>query len=377
MQPVNLDLYAIIIFLGLVQAVFLAFFFLSNRKSNNGSNLFRGILLIALMGCGLEIFLMYTGYIQQCLFLVDFSEPLAFLIGPAFYLGVLCMTRSKLEKIQYVHLAFPLLYAILLIPFLAASEDFKYNAWVDSFDIGLPLRDTLYKNPRLFWLTEIHTELTLVSIGLYGILGFWEVFSAFKRKQENFWSTNNQTLVDLRWSLLQILSALAFLIGVKIFYKNDTGDHLFAAFISFTIYSTSFRAIQQSGFFKQASLHEKKYKSSSLTLEQQSEILERLTNLMQSEKPFLQSSFSLPDLAGRLRVSVHQLSQVINEQTGKSFFELVAEHRVTEAKILLREQPNIKVEEIAEQVGYNSKSSFNTTFKKLTGQTPSDWRSSL
>jgi AraC-like DNA-binding protein len=53
---------------------------------------------------------------------------------------------------------------------------------------------------------------------------------------------------------------------------------------------------------------------------------------------------------------------------------MVAEYRVTEAKKLLKDRPNIKVEEIAEQVGYNSKSSFNTVFKKLTGSTPSEFR---
>jgi AraC-like DNA-binding protein len=54
---------------------------------------------------------------------------------------------------------------------------------------------------------------------------------------------------------------------------------------------------------------------------------------------------------------------------------MTAEYRVEEAKRLLREQRNVKVEEIAEQVGYNSKSSFNTAFKKLTGKTPSEFRS--
>jgi AraC-like DNA-binding protein len=51
-----------------------------------------------------------------------------------------------------------------------------------------------------------------------------------------------------------------------------------------------------------------------------------------------------------------------------------AEYRVEEAKRLLREKINIKVEEIAEEVGYNSKSSFNAAFKKITGKTPSEWR---
>ncbi|MDL5049165.1 helix-turn-helix domain-containing protein [Oscillatoria amoena NRMC-F 0135] len=52
----------------------------------------------------------------------------------------------------------------------------------------------------------------------------------------------------------------------------------------------------------------------------------------------------------------------------------MAFYRVEEAKRLLKEQMNIKVEEIAGQVGYNSKSSFNTAFKKITGITPSEFR---
>ena len=96
---------------------------------------------------------------------------------------------------------------------------------------------------------------------------------------------------------------------------------------------------------------------------------------MKEEKSFLQPDFSLPDLAQKLNVSVHALSQAINEGLGKSFFEMVAVYRIEEAKRFLKEQPNIKIEEIAEQVGYNSKSSFNTAFKKITGKTPSEFRS--
>ena len=95
---------------------------------------------------------------------------------------------------------------------------------------------------------------------------------------------------------------------------------------------------------------------------------------MEQRKPYLQTDFSLPELASQLKLTVHQLSQAINNGLGKSFFEMTAEYRIEEAKILLKEKSHIKVEEIAEQVGYNSKSSFNTAFKKITGVTPSEWR---
>ena len=154
------------------------------------------------------------------------------------------------------------------------------------------------------------------------------------------------------------------------------GDHVFATYIALSIYFTSFSVIINSSFFKQTTLSEStKYKTSLLTPELQLNTLKKLEVLMKEEKPFLQPDFSLPDLAQKLNVSVHALSQAINEGLGKSFFEMVAAYRIEEAKRFLKEQPNIKIEEIAEQVGYNSKSSFNTAFKKITGKTPSEFRS--
>jgi AraC-like DNA-binding protein len=163
---------------------------------------------------------------------------------------------------------------------------------------------------------------------------------------------------------------------IKIFNEADTGDHMVGAYVAAVIYFTSFGVIRQSGFFKQASLTDSRYRGSVISPEVQQNILRKLSDVMRNEKPFLSSDFSLPDLAQRLGTTVHTLSQVINEGLGKNFFEMTAEHRVEEAKRLLKEYHHIKVEEIADRVGYNSKSSFNNAFKKITGMTPSGFRDS-
>jgi YesN/AraC family two-component response regulator len=99
---------------------------------------------------------------------------------------------------------------------------------------------------------------------------------------------------------------------------------------------------------------------------------------MEENRYFARNLASLSDLAHTIRETSHHVSQVINEVMGRSFFEMLAWYRVEEAKRLIREDPQsrLTVEDIAEQVGYNSKSSFNTVFKKLTGQTPSEFRRS-
>jgi AraC-like DNA-binding protein len=373
----KIDWFAVFIFLGIVQAIFLSFFFFSTENRKKQFNLFYGWFLVSIVACLLEIFLMYTGYIIHVLYLVDFSETFGLLIGPFLYLFVLSIAKGPVQwkKIR-IHLLFPCIYTFLILPYLLSSEDIKYNAWISSYHPGLPYRQVeLSHIPIRFWLTDWHTELVLLSLGVYIVLSGIVIFRSFQEKNESFWRPVSLSLRTMRNGVIQIGAFTILIVIVKLFNEDDTGDHLFAAFGSLLIYVTSISVMRNSGFFKQATLTEaEKYKSSTLTPGQQQSILHKFNQVMQEQKPYLKSSFSLPDLAQQLGVSVHALSQALNHGLGKSFFELVAGYRVEEAKRLLIEQPNIKVEEIAEQVGYNSKSSFNTAFKKFTGSTPSAFR---
>lgn len=372
----KLDLFAIFIFLGIVQAVFLSLFFFSKENRKIEANVYEGLMVLSMAGCTFEIFLCYTGYIQQCLWLVDFSEFLAFMIGPSFYLMVVSLVHGKTNKTRYYHFIVPALWLLIQIPFFIQSDDVKYNAWIGAYHPpGLTYRDTHTSYSGNFFNTPSHSELILIHLAIYMVLGLIVTAKAFRAKKELFWKTKQGTFKKLRSSLIQTVFVIVLVFIVKIFNYDDTGDHLFAAYISIPIYLISFNAIRQSGFFKQPSLvDQQKYKTSSVTPEQQQQLLRKLKETMSSSKPFLKPDFSLPDLADQLHVTVHQLSQVINEGLSKTFFEMTAEYRIEEAKRLLKEQMNIKIEEIAEQVGYNSKSSFNTSFKKITGKTPSEWR---
>lgn len=121
---------------------------------------------------------------------------------------------------------------------------------------------------------------------------------------------------------------------------------------------------------------ESKYPHSILDQKEKYRILSDLDRLLLKENYFLNPDASLSGLARKLLTSPHQLSQVINETKGMTFFDLMAYHRVMEAKKLLRNEQMsyFKIEEIGERVGYMSKSSFNTVFKKFVGKTPSEYR---
>ena len=94
----RIDLFAVFIFLGIVQGFFLLAFFLSRDHRKSKANLFHGLLLLCIVACLTEIFLMYTGYIIHCLYLVDFSEAFGVAIGPCFYLLVLSLVHGSVDR---------------------------------------------------------------------------------------------------------------------------------------------------------------------------------------------------------------------------------------------------------------------------------------
>lgn len=104
--------------------------------------------------------------------------------------------------------------------------------------------------------------------------------------------------------------------------------------------------------------------------------LEQLLNYMQTEKPYLEDQLTIQKLATGINLPEKQLSQLINQHTGKHFFDYINTFRIEEAKTLLVDSSKLTVLEILYQVGFNSKSSFYTAFKKETGQTPTAYRKS-
>jgi len=119
-----------------------------------------------------------------------------------------------------------------------------------------------------------------------------------------------------------------------------------------------------------------KYEKSALSEPRKQQMLEELQRYMKNRKPHLNPELTLAQLAEDLSVQPKYLSQVINEKLGKNFFDFVNCYRIEEAKAKFVNPPDEKITvlEVLYDVGFNSKSSFNTAFKKATGMTPSQFR---
>jgi AraC-like DNA-binding protein len=116
---------------------------------------------------------------------------------------------------------------------------------------------------------------------------------------------------------------------------------------------------------------------SSNDLTEEPEQLKSLLKLMETEKPYLHDKLTLQKLAEQIHLTEKQLSSLINQHTGKHFFDFINEFRIRDAKVLLKERTQLTVLEILYEVGFNSKSSFYTAFKKETNLTPTDYRKSI
>ncbi len=119
---------------------------------------------------------------------------------------------------------------------------------------------------------------------------------------------------------------------------------------------------------------ESKYARARLDPEVRARIRRKLETAMTSGALYADSLLSLRKLCAELKENAHAVSQVINQDLQSNFYELVNRHRIERAKQLLRESPDKTVLEIALEVGFNSKSTFNTAFRHNTGMTPTEFR---
>ncbi|MCR5579510.1 MAG: helix-turn-helix domain-containing protein [Prevotella sp.] len=104
-----------------------------------------------------------------------------------------------------------------------------------------------------------------------------------------------------------------------------------------------------------------------------SALMERLTELMENERPYLKPDLKLSDLAVMLGTNSRYISDSIKNGRGCSFSQFINQYRVEHAKTLLRENPDIKLSTVCTESGFSGESSFFRSFKAMTGTTPKEW----
>lgn len=108
--------------------------------------------------------------------------------------------------------------------------------------------------------------------------------------------------------------------------------------------------------------------------EAEAALMQRINDVMERTKPYLDSDLKLSDLATALSTNRNTISSCINSQCGCSFSQFVNNYRIKYAQTLMRTKPDMKMSEVWSSSGFTTESSFFRTFKAVTGMTPSEWK---
>ncbi|MDJ1499380.1 helix-turn-helix domain-containing protein [Xanthocytophaga agilis] len=375
---------------GAAQGFLLAFLLVTRRVNPLASRLL-GLLIFLI-----SIQTLLVGFDNREFFLrfphlSKISWLLPSLFGPLLFLFTRKITSEKpiWKRADCIHLVPFIVYFFYLLPYYAKSAAEK-SAYLNNFEAALQ-DDFGFLNQLTNFLHLFYVTLSLFIVKKYqqGILN----------------SFSDITQIRLRWLRQLLLFVLTvMLISVIIFYAKKWNIGWLTQLYRYhylgvvaLIYWIGYKALSQPRIFNQFELPvthvpepkkdvsisvvaeeeipKNKYQKSTLTNDVVDTYLKQLTHLMENEKLYLRQELTIQDLAERTGISRHQLSQLINERLEKNFYDFVNEYRVKEAQRMLVDPKykHLTTLAISGEAGFNSKATFNAVFKKITGQTPSEY----
>jgi AraC-like DNA-binding protein len=334
-----------------------------NAKANKWLSFFAFILGTAFVGNYIDD----LGLSESYAFIIKLINSLQFLLAPSFYISILYFVNpTKKFKIHYwLH----------FLPFLIFAMIENFAFWGKE-SIGTK---TLFEiGETAFYVRDFLPFQLLIYV-------FVSYRTLVKHNRNLQLITAETHKINLNW-LKFFLLILVFPI---LFWINDALE-IFPFLVNFNrfIYSISifflaYFAMKQTAIFPYQSedldelseVISEPIKPKRLSDKQIIELSARLDILMKDDKIFLDNEINLTTVAEKLGISIHDTSFLINEVTGSNFYNFINKFRVEEAKKLLTsgQMDKLNMLGIAFESGFNSKTTFNTTFKKIVGISPSEY----
>jgi len=356
-------------FLITFQLLFVGIFLITHKKGNRRNNMLLSTVFFMIAWNMGDLTLQMNGVVLNWEFLQHIDDGFLFIYGPIFYLyaqGVI-FRDFKLSSRDLLHLTPYLLLTISIL---------SLNNLVPNLSEEIIMNDL----PWQFYLIS-----ALMYVHLFVYLGLtYKSLWKYRLIIKNKYSQIDQINLDWLSFALNTFGLLAFISLIQNFIVLAENRIVFMVtlvllliFIFYFVNKVILKALRQPEIFAGIAQNETtKYLGSNLTPGQIEEYKKQLVALLETEKSFLNPQVSLTDLSEKLSVSTKQLSQVINQSFNKSFFDFINSYRIREVQQILKESKDDKltVLEAMYQAGFNSKSSFNTAFKKETGLTPTEFR---
>ncbi len=312
--------------------------------------------------------------------LIGLDLPLAFAYGPLLYLYVRTFAEraARLRPSDAWH----------AVPFVAAALFF-----VPLWGASGPEKLAVLRAPGLAFQTRALVVINPLKM-LLGAGYLALVVAVLRRATRRAEGGAPADRVRLRW--LQTLTAgVVAMLGVSVVLYALGGraagvgmdpdapfDDLTLLAVTVFVYAIGYFALRQPEITTAApepapdEPAAEPYARSGMTAEEAGRYRDRLVALMETEHLYRRGDLTLPDLAGALGVTPHNLTEVLSTQLGQTFYEVVNGYRVREVQARLADPAfaDWTVLAIGMEAGFNAKSSFNAAFKRHAGMTPSEYR---
>ncbi|RIV35852.1 AraC family transcriptional regulator [Flagellimonas lutimaris] len=359
-----------IIFIFAAQAIILGILLLAKRPRSQ-SQIFLSLLIFffALMALNIALVNVLSSYNMMDTFRYVQLE-LLYGIGPALYFYTKSITDNdfKFSKKDLIH------FVPLLLEFIFYRTAF-YRLGADG------LYQTQPHPYTKFYLAE--QWLGILSITIYSIISLLVLFRYQIWLKQRFSNLENKSL---HWLKAPIIIYSVFWIGWMVLteidrfvFDRDLRDAYFLpTFVGLAIvtYWIGFKGYlkartETSGYSSKKNISEDNIHNPAWA--------EKITEVMESQKPYLDSELDLTKLSKLVNLNPKQVSHTINRSFSKNFYEYVNSYRVEAFKQLAAKPENKKLTllGLAFDCGFKSKSTFNDVFKKTTGTTPSEYVNQL
>ena len=355
------------------QLILLSVFLFSVRRGKSRSNRLLALFFLLLAINLMDGLLVYYGFYEKFPALAHLEDGFVFLIGPVLYF----YTRS----VVYRSFEWKTRDALHLLPFIAFTAGFQIYYHLQTPDYQALIQSAIQQQnlPPGFYYSIV---LVYAHVGSYLYSAYREIIFYRQQLQQRFSQLQKR---NLDWLMFMILS-VAVMLTISLVYSLlplatqallHFGLVVVIAFVFGFVNTIVWKALNQPLIF--SGVEEEAEDVNNVTLFTDAECVEydrRIQEVVKAEQAFLNSDLTLDELAERTSISSRKLSQFINEHYRQNFFDFINSFRIEEAKRILTESkdPKLTVLEVMYQSGFNSKSSFNTLFKKKTGVTPSEFR---
>jgi AraC-like DNA-binding protein len=379
----NMSLSDILFVLIIFQTLFLSLFLFTQEKGKRTSNILLGCFFLSISLNLADVFLFKTGVYSSNPWLAGWGSCLPLLFGPFIYL----YTQSVLDKSLSITIK-SWKHFLLFIVFFCGTE-FYYL--IQPREIQERILSNVLQH-------HIPGSVSFVSAWIFiqflsYVLASLRLISLYKKTASQYFSNRRQ--IDISWLsstvifflLIIVLTIINDLLAQTSFAKYYlVGFNIIILAVLVFVIRVLLKALHKPYFFsfsdseKEASPEQAlTVQKSSLTESEKAEkekVIREVLNYMQNKKPYLEPELTLDQLASQLFIKPRALSQAINEILGQNFFDFINRYRIEEASRLLTNPKDKKITilEVLYEVGFNSKSSFNTLFKKYTGLTPTEFR---